>query len=111
MKKILVLTIAVGFAGLSAVAMAQAPAAPAAADVIPKPACGDLPEMVRKAAPDSQKRFFERSLREYGSCLQGYVKERNASITAQQKATQAYVDGYNQLLTKYTAEKEAAEAK
>ena len=111
MKKILGLTIAAAFAGHSAVALAQTPAAPAAAEVVPKPACGDLPEMVRKTAPDSQKRFFERALREYGSCLQGYVKERNASIAAQQKAIQGYVDGYNQLLTKYQAEKEAAEAK
>ena len=100
------LSIAVALTSLSGFAWSQAPAP---ADV-PKPACGDLPEMVTKSMPDSRKRAFERAMRDYGSCLQGYVKERNAAIAAQQKAVQAHIDGYNELLKKYQAEKDAAEA-
>ena len=77
---------------------------------MPKPACGDLPEMVTKSMPDSRKRAFERAMRDYGACLQTYVKERNAAISAQQKAVQGYIDGYNELLKKYQADKDAAEA-
>ena len=99
------LSIAVALTGFSALAWSQAPAP--AVDV-PKPNCGDLPEMPTKSQPDSRKRAFERTMRDYGACLQNYVKERNAAISAQQKATQAHIDTYNQLLQKYTAEKEEA---
>jgi hypothetical protein len=103
---VLRLSIAAALSAFAGLAMAQAPAAPAGSDV-PKPSCGELPaDMPTRASPDSRKRAFERAMREYGTCIRGYVEERNAAIRAQQKAVQVYIDAYNELLKKYQAERD-----
>lgn len=118
MKRITILRLATGgaLAAVAALAWTQAPqapeATPAPAAVDPyKHKCGEIPEFPRKLAPESQKRAFERALRDYGTCIRLYVEERNAAMNAQRKTVQTYVDEYNKALAAYQAEKDAAAAK
>jgi len=100
------LLIASAFAGATP-AVAQAPQAQ---DLFPKHTCGELPEFPRKLAPDSQRRSFERQLKEYGDCVRAYVEKSNAALNEQRKAVQGVIDAYNGHLTKWQAEREAAKS-
>jgi len=88
-------------------ALAQQPAAPAAAATlaptitVPKPSCGDKPEAVGRLASDRQKAAFTKEANTYLGCLKKFALEMDANSREYNKAALATIDLHNATAKEY----------
>lgn len=92
-----------------AFAQADAPKAPAAADV-PKPNCGEKPEYPGKLAmqSDLRRNAFKRDVDKYKDCIMAFVEARKAAYKVNLDAANNAISEYNDTMKKLAAEQEAA---
>jgi hypothetical protein len=77
---------------------------------IPKPKCEPKPEYPGRLAmqSESRRRLFERELKAYKECMQGYVDQRKAAASAEAAAGNQAIEDYNAVMKKINADQEAA---
>lgn len=90
--------------GAAANALAQQPAAPAAAPVVnvPPPKCEPKPEWPGRLATDSRRKLFDRELKAYKDCMNVYLDERKAHLKANEVAANAAIEEHNAVMKKIT---------
>ena len=103
------IALAVVFLAATGLALAQAPAAPAAPDV-PKYSCDPKPEYPGKLAmqSDLRRNSFTREINAYKTCMMGYIEQRKVLSKSNLDAANAAIGEYNDTMKKIAAEQEAA---
>ena len=101
MKRI---TLAAMLAAFAMPALAQSSPEP------PKPKCEPKPEYPGRLAmqSDNRRRLFERELKTFKECMQGYIDQRKAAASAEADAGNRAIEDYNAVMKKINADQEAA---
>ena len=109
MKRLLPL-LAAGLVGAASSALAQQPAAPAAAPVtVAPPKCDPKPEWPGRLATDSRRKLFDREMKTYKDCMNAYLEERKAHLKAHEQAANAAIEEHNTVMKKVTEDQKAGQ--
>jgi hypothetical protein len=95
--------------GFATTAIAQQPAAPAAAPVtVAPPKCEPKPEWPGRLATDSRRKLFDREMKQYKDCMNAYLDERKAHLKAHEQAANAAIEEHNSVMKKVTDDQKAS---
>ena len=98
----------VALAGMAASALAQQPAAPAAAGPIPKHSCAKPGDFPGGLASENQRKNWQKGYVEYVDCLKKFINEQQALAEPHVKASNDAINEYNDGVKEYNAQIEKA---
>ena len=102
----------VALAGMAASALAQQPAAPAAAPAGPAPkhSCAKPGDFPGGLASDNQRKNWQKGYVEYVDCLKKFINEQQALAEPHVKASNDAINEYNDGVKEYNAQIEKAKS-